>query len=105
MNIYIPPLTIFGLPASGIIVVIVEQLKRKWPGTFAQAVWAITASIVLGLILAGIAVVFGNDYSLYTIAVTLGAGVVSGLTAAGIYDLVRTAGYRSLDVSGELKAK
>jgi len=100
MNLYIPTLTLFGLPVSGIIVVIIEFLKRRWPGVWAKALWAIITAIFLGEVAAALCVVIGNDYTTLTIVITAIAGVVAGLTAVGIYDIVRMAGYRSVNLDG-----
>jgi len=104
MNLYIPTLTLFGLPVSGIIVVIVEFLKRRCPSVWGKAGWAIVTAVFLGLVAAALALVINNDYATITIVVTAIAGVVAGLTAVGIYDAIRSAGYRSVDVSGNKQA-
>ena len=100
MNLYIPTLTLFGLPVSGIIVVIIEFLKRRWPGVWARTLWAFVTAIFLGEVAAALAIVINGDYSALIIFVTLAAGVVAGLTAMGVYDTIRLAGYRSVNLDG-----
>ena len=100
MNVYIPPLTILGLPVSGIIVLIIERLKRQWPGFFSRAAVAIVTAELLGLVFSALCTVMGSAYDAQTIAVNVIAGLMSGLAAIGVYDAIRSAGYRSVDISG-----
>ena len=104
MNLYIPPLTIFGLPASGIIVIVIEFLKRRWPGVWAKTGWAIATAVFLGEVFAALAILVGSDYTTMTVFVLLVSGAISGLSAVGIYDFVRTAGYRSVNLDGSKQA-
>jgi H+/Cl- antiporter ClcA len=100
MNLYIPTLTLFGLPVSGIIVIIIEFLKRRWPAVWAKAWVALVTAIFLGEVAAALCIVIGNNYEPLTILVNAVAGIIAGLTAVGIYDAVRSAGYRSVNLDG-----
>ncbi len=74
-------LLIAGLPASGVIVALVEGAKRA--GLSAR--WAPVLAVVLGLtcgLLAQLAVVAPRVDVWYEAA---GAGIVLGLSAAGLY--------------------
>jgi len=74
-------LLIAGLPASGVIVALVEGAKRAGLPTR----WAPTLAVLIGLLcalLAQIAVVAPRVHRWYEAA---GAGIVLGLSAAGLY--------------------
>jgi hypothetical protein len=96
----LPPLALFGVPVTALIILIIEALKRGWPELFAQAKAAIITAFVLSMIFVALISALGPDYSAKTIALNFLAGLAACLSSCGLYDVGRAIGYKSLNQDG-----
>jgi len=87
---------IFGLGGMFVTALIVQVLKAVWLNADGEPViqdrWAVVASIVVGLILSAAAYVGSVFPEIQTALQVIGAGLLAGLAACGIYSGTKARG-------------
>jgi len=85
--------TLWGLGGAVLVPVIVQFLKAiitKDGETLIKDRWAVIASVGVGLALSGVAYWASQAKTVDTVVGVIGAGLLAGLAASGIFSLTKT---------------
>jgi len=86
--------TLWGIGGAALTAVVLEALKRVWLNDAGEPViqdrWAVVAAVLVGILLSIAAYVGTLVPGVGTWLDVVGAGVIAGLTACGIYSLTKT---------------